>query len=141
MFIGLGKDNIASSIESFLREENLNALAALIYGPHAGGYADEKTSVNVLIIVESSRPILKHLSRNLDSMKIRLLIADREKFEKDVEDEKLGGILAELLMTPYEPIFNEEYLWRREVKFKKRVADNILRNLILSFPEMSRELV
>ncbi|MEM2152430.1 MAG: lipopolysaccharide kinase InaA family protein [Candidatus Bathyarchaeia archaeon] len=141
MFVELERNSIEAFIESFLREENLDSLAALIYGPHAGGYADEKTAVNILIIVESSKPILKHYSRRFGSVKTRLLIADRKTFEKDVENEGLGGILADILMTPYEPIFNEEYLWRQEAKFKKRVADSILRNLILSFPEMSREFI
>ncbi|MCX8170445.1 MAG: hypothetical protein N3E47_00520 [Candidatus Bathyarchaeota archaeon] len=141
MFIESERSSIEKLIESFLREKNLSPSAAMMYGPHAGGYADEKAALNILVIVESSKPILKNYSKSLDSTKTRLLIADRETFEKDVEDERMGGILADLLMTPYEPIFNEKYLWDQEVKFKKRVTDSILRNLILSFPEMSREFI
>ena len=141
MIIGLEKSHIRASIESYLRKEILNPFAILLYGPHAGGYADEEVAINALSIVESSKPILKYYVKRFNSIRVRLLIADKQTFEGDVEKEQLGGMLAEILVTPYEPLLNESYLWEKEVEVKKRIINNILRNLILSFPEMSRVFI
>ncbi|MBS7648384.1 MAG: lipopolysaccharide kinase InaA family protein [Candidatus Bathyarchaeia archaeon] len=110
---------------------------ASIYGPYAGEYADEKTSIDVLVIVESKESLLKCISKLFDSKRIRFLIVDRRSFERDVESEWLGGILTESILTPYISIINPDYIRYQEVKAKKRMVCDILNNLILSFPEMS----
>lgn len=118
-----------------------NALAAMIHGPYAGGYADEKTAISVLLITDSDKISLKYQFKRLDSGRIRFLIVDRVAFERDVRSEWLGGIFADNLLTPYEPLVNKEYLWGQEVRFKKNVVEKALNNLVLGFPEMSRNFM
>jgi tRNA A-37 threonylcarbamoyl transferase component Bud32 len=118
-----------------------NAVAAMLHGPYAGGYADEKTAISTLLITDSDKTSLKYQFKRLNSEKIRLLIIDGRTFERDVGSEWLGGIFADNLLTPYEPLVNKEYLWNQEVIFKKRIVEEALNNLVLGFPEMSRSFM
>jgi tRNA A-37 threonylcarbamoyl transferase component Bud32 len=118
-----------------------NAVAAMLHGPYAGGYADEKTAISTLLITDSNKISLKYQFKRLNSEKIRLLIVDEGTFERDVRSEWLGGIFADNLLTPYEPLLNKDYLWSQEVRFKKRIVEEALSNLVLGFPEMSRNFM
>jgi tRNA A-37 threonylcarbamoyl transferase component Bud32 len=113
----------------------------MLHGPYAGGYADEKTAISTLLITDSNKISLKYQFKRLDSEKIRLLIVDEGTFERDVRSEWLGGIFADNLLTPYEPLLNKDYLWSQEVRFKKRIVEEALSNLVLGFPEMSRNFM
>jgi len=137
--IQLNDVKIKDIVESLMGEVPFKITAALIYGPFAGGYADSETVIDILIIVESSKLILKHYFKQFNTARrTRLLVVDKRTFEKDVEKEWLGGVLAENILTPYSSLLNESYLWNQEVKAKKTVINDILTNLILDFPEMSR---
>jgi len=140
MLIKLDED-IKSQICSLIREKYTDAFASLVYGPYAGGYADEKTAISILAIADLNKPTLKFVSERIADRRAHLLITDRENFERDVENEHLGGILSENLLVPYEPIAGADYLWRQEVKIKKKVIKDALANLILNFPEMSKSLL
>jgi len=119
-----------------------NRVVALsIYGPYAGGYADEKAILDVLMIVDSNKTILSSRSKHLNFKKVYFLMVDKEAFERDISSEWLGGILAENMLTPYIPLINENYLWSQEIKAKKMIIDESLSNLILSFSEMSRNFM
>lgn len=118
-----------------------NIIAISLCGPSAGGYADERAAIDILAIVDSEKILLRGRSKILNSRRVRLLIASKRVFERDVEFGWLGGILAEDMLTPYKPLLNEEYLWIHEVKAKRRIITEILDNLILGFPEISRNLI
>ncbi len=118
-----------------------NAVAAMLHGPYAGGYADEKTAISILLITDSDKISLKYQFKRLNSERVRLLIVDIGAFERDVRSEWLGGIFADNLLTPYEPLVNKEYLWSQEVRFKKSIVEKALTNLVLGFPEMSRNFM
>ncbi|MEM1585845.1 MAG: lipopolysaccharide kinase InaA family protein [Candidatus Bathyarchaeia archaeon] len=132
---------LKKNISSLLKDKVANVFAGLIYGAYAGGYADEKSAIDVLAITESKRSALRCWSEWLTDKKVRLLIVDKNSFENDIKHENFGGILSENLITPYEPIMGAEYLWNQEVKVKKNIVNSILVNLILGFPEMSRNLL
>ncbi|MEM1543582.1 MAG: lipopolysaccharide kinase InaA family protein [Candidatus Bathyarchaeia archaeon] len=138
----LGSDLREKIIEISLKESAPeNVIAIAFYGPYAGGYADDKAALDILAITESEKIQIKSRSKTLDSKKARLLIASRRIFENDVESEWLGGIIAENILAPYKPLLNERYLWIQEVKAKKRIISEALNNLILGFPELSRNFM
>jgi tRNA A-37 threonylcarbamoyl transferase component Bud32 len=133
-------------------EENMGSLckriagsrqivAACFYGPWVCGYADEKSDVNVLLILDSFPLLLNTYVRSTDGVNALILTVDRRAFERDVEQGWLGEFVAEKVMVPYEPLINGEYLQRQEVKMKKRTVSELLENLVLEFPELSNELL
>lgn len=134
-------EELESFLRSLLKDKVANVLASLIYGAYAGGYADEKSSIEVLTIVKSKRITLRCLSECIRNKKIRILVIDRKSFENDIKYEHFGGIFSENLITPYKPIIGADYLWSQEIKVKKNIVSSILKNLILGFPEMSRDLL
>jgi len=116
-------------------------VAACFYGPRVCGYADEKSDVDVLLVLRDYRPGLKCHVTTLNEVDAFLLVADCGAFERDVEQGLLGEFIAEKITVPYESLINEGYLRSREVRVKKRIVWELLENIVLEFPELSHELL
>ena len=115
--------------------------AACIYGPWVCGYADEKSDVNVLLILDCFPLLLNTYSRSTDGASALILTVDRRVFERDVEQGWLGELVTEKIAVPYEHLINGEYLQLQEVRMKKRIASELLENLVSEFPELSGEFL
>lgn len=116
-------------------------VAACIYGSHVCGYADEKSDVNVLLVIRNYHSLLKGYLKPLNGVKAFILAVDKGSFERDVKQGWLGEFVADELLIPYKPLLNEKYLQDREVETKKRIVWELLENIFLSFPELSQELL
>ncbi|MDG6222004.1 MAG: lipopolysaccharide kinase InaA family protein [Candidatus Bathyarchaeota archaeon] len=115
--------------------------AVCVYGPWACGYADQKTDINVLLVIEKFLLRLTNHFGTVDDIKISILVVNRSDFEKDIKKGWLGEFVAERVLFPYLPLVNAEYLHSNEVKTKKRTVIELLGNLILEFPESSHEFL
>jgi tRNA A-37 threonylcarbamoyl transferase component Bud32 len=115
--------------------------AACIYGPWVCGYADRKTDINVLLILDSFTIRLNTYFETVDDVNVSVLTVNRSDFERDVNKSWLGEFFAEKVTVPYEPLKNGDYLRSHEVKIKKRTVLELLENLILEFPESSHEFL
>jgi tRNA A-37 threonylcarbamoyl transferase component Bud32 len=132
--------------EGILKQCNIIAgsreiTAICLYGPRVCGYADNKTAINVLLILERFNFRLNTYHETLNSINVSILVVNKSDFERDVKKGWLGEFFAERLTVPYEPLKNPEYLQLHEVKIKKRSISELLENLILEFPESSNELL
>lgn len=119
-------------------------VAACLYGPRILGYGGEKSAIEALLVLKSSRPIFGCHLKPIDSGdegNVLVLVVDQAFFERDIEGEWLGGLIVDNLITPYEPLINPEYLRREEVKAKKRIILEMVNNLVLEYPEMSSEIL
>jgi len=116
-------------------------VAACAYGPSASGYADEKSSLNILLVLSGYQSMLKTYRKAFNQRDTFILTVDQRAFQRDVEKGWLGEFAADKLVVPYEPLINSEYLWRQEVALKKRIIWELLEALVLEFPELSHELV
>ena len=132
-----------NEILTLCKEEasKLKIVAALRYDSFLHIPKDKKHSFSVLLILNSPKLILRHRVKPLKDVEVTLLVVDRKTFEKDVENDWLGGLLVENLLTPYESLVNEDFLWHKEIQAKKRLVTEILDNLVLEYPEMSHELM
>jgi len=115
-------------------------VTASLYGPGVCGYADEKSDVNVLLVLRNYRPRLKGHLKPLNGINAFILVIDQRIFERDMEQGWLGEFVAEKITVPYEPLINEEYLRCQEVKVKKRIIRELLEIIVSEFPELSHEL-
>jgi len=116
-------------------------VAACLYGPSASGYADEKSGLNILLVLSGYKPLLKTYRKTFNQKDVFILTVDQRAFQRDVEKGWLGEFAADKLAVPYEPLINGEYLWRQEVALKERIIWELLEALVLEFPELSHELV
>jgi len=116
-------------------------VAACFYGSWVCGYADEKSDVNVLLILDGFPFLLNTYFKAAGGVNGLILTVDRRAFERDVKQGWLGEFVAEKVTVPYEPLINGGYLQRQEVKMKKRIISELLENLVLEFPELSGEFL
>jgi len=116
-------------------------VAACLYGPLVSGYAEEKTSINLLLVLSGYKPLLKTHRKPLNQKDAYVLTVDQGTFQKDVSAGWLGEFAADKLLIPYEPLINSDYLWRQEVAVKKRIVWELLEAIVLEFPELSHELM
>ena len=133
------KENILQLCTDIAGSRQITAVC--VYGPWVCGYADKKTNVNVLLILDRFSFRLNTYSETVDDLKVSILAVNRLDFERDVNKGWLGEFFAEKLAVPYEPLKNGEYLRLHEVKIKKRTVSELLENLILEFPESSHEFL
>ena len=115
--------------------------AVCLYGPWVYGYADAKTDVNVLLILDQFTFRLNTYFETVDGFNVSILTVSRSDFERDVNKSWLGEFFAEKVTVPYEPLINGDYLRLNEVKIKKRTTLELLENLISEFPESSHEFL
>jgi len=116
-------------------------IAACFYGPWVCGYADKKSDVHVLLVLDNFRSKLRSYLKPLNEINVFILTVDQGAFEGDVNQGLLGEFVTEKITFPYEPLISEEYLRRQEVKAKKRIILELLENIVLEFPELSHELL
>ncbi len=115
--------------------------AVCLYGPWVCGYANQKTEINVLLVLDDFTLRLNTFFEAVDGFNVSILTVNRSDFERDVKRGWLGEFVSEKVTVPYEPLTNGEYLRSREVEVKKRIVSELLENLILEFPESSHEFL
>ena len=76
-------------------------IAACIYGPWVCGYADQKTDISVLLILDSFALRINTYFETVDDVNVSVLTVNRSDFERDVNKSWLGEFFAE-----------KERLWR-----------------------------
>ena len=96
--------------------------------------------IEVLLVIQSFQPRLMSYIKNFEGKTVLVFAVDKWVFERDVEGGFLGEALAGKIVFPYIPLLNEKYLYFQEVKIKKRLILELLKNLILEFPELSYNL-
>jgi tRNA A-37 threonylcarbamoyl transferase component Bud32 len=115
--------------------------AVCLYGPWVCGYANDKTDMNVLLVLNGFTPRLNTFFEAVNGCTLSILTVNRTDFERDIKKGWLGEFISEKITFPYEPLANEEYLENREVEVKKRIVSELIENLILEFPESSHEFL
>jgi tRNA A-37 threonylcarbamoyl transferase component Bud32 len=135
-------NDMRSEILKICREETEKEIfAAAASYSYTCGRDEVERRIDIMLILESKAPTLFYDRKSLNGRLLSILAVDRVTFERDVEKDWLGGMLVENLLMPYDPLLNGEFLWSQEVKAKKRLVIEIIDNLILEYPEMSREML
>ena len=116
-------------------------VAVCLFGPWVCGYADKKTDLNVLLVIDSFPLRINSYLEAVGDIIAQVLAVNRLDFERDVDKSWFGEFFAEKLTFPYEPLENEDYLRINELKIKKRTVLELLENLILEFPESSHDFL
>lgn len=133
------KENVLKICNGIAGSRQINAVC--LFGPWVCGYADEKTDLNVLLVLDRFTLRLSTYHETVDGVNFSVLTVNRLDFERDVRRGLLGEFFAEKITFPYEALVNRDYLWLNELKIKKRTILELIENLILEFPESSHEFL
>ena len=133
------KENVQKLCKEIAGSRKITAACA--YGPWVCGYADQKTGLNVLLILDRFSLRLNSYTETVNDINVTVLVVNRSDFEIDVTKSRFGEFFAERVIFPYEPLINAEYLRFNEVTIKKRTVLELVGTLILEFPESSHELL
>jgi tRNA A-37 threonylcarbamoyl transferase component Bud32 len=120
---------------------NRTIVAACLYGPLVSGYGDDKSNIDILLILKGFGSRIKTYRKKVSRRNALILVVDQGAFQRDISAGWLGEIAADKLLIPYEPLINSDYVWRQEVALKKRLVWELLENLVLEYPELSHELI
>lgn len=117
-------------------------ISACIYGSKAYGNGDINSPYDCLLILQDYEKGIRYNYRKLSKESdISFLIVDRELFEIDIDNGKVGDFLANRILTPYIVLMNTNYFVEKELLFKKRIIKEELENLIIEYGELSRSLI
>jgi len=135
------EQNLKVSIQNLCMRRFSEEILAASAQPVFVGMNGTKGRIDVTVILRSPTRKLSYVREAINDRVVSILVADHRTFEMDVESDWLGGILTESLLFPYEPLINEALLRHYEIKIKMRMISEIIDNLILEYPEISREML
>lgn len=104
-----------------------------VYSTDSGGH-------DLLLVIDDYVDSLRYHTRKLNDNRVRILAADKSLVELDARKGAMGEFIVERLLTPYHSIQNGELLRSIEVDAKERILREELRELVLEYGEMAREL-
>lgn len=117
-----------------------NAVAVCLYGSRVAGYAKQDSDYDVLIVLKDYKPAVRY--RYIQGeVPVSALLVDADALREDAERAKLGEFVVGRLLNIYEPVQGAEYLRSIEVTYKKRVILEALRDLALTYSELSTILL
>jgi len=103
-------------------------------------YSARPESYDVLVIMRDYPDGLRYHTRRMNDRPVKILAADRSLVDLDAQKGAMGEFIVERLLTPYRPFRNPELLRSIEVDAKERILREELKELVLEYGEMAREL-
>ena len=111
--------------------------AACLYGPRVLNDSQRESETNALVVTRNYRKKISSHANPESDPNLFLLVIDKEMFESDVKEGRLGDLISNFLFQPYLPWINPRYFRTMEVKMKKRSATELIKTLIFQYPELS----
>ncbi len=111
-----------------------------IFGNYILNPENDKTAIEILLVVHGFRPQLINYFRVLEKRNLLIIAVDQHIFDKDVEHAFLGRALAGILIFPYISLVGVAHLQREEIKLKKYLILELLKNAVVNFPELHLSL-
>ncbi len=115
-------------------------LAACAYGSRIAGYAKEDSDYDVIVVLNNYKPKIRYnyIKKVID---LAALVVDGKSLTKDAEEASLGEFVAGRLLNVYEALMGREFIRNVEIKLKRRVAFEILDEVVLSYGDFSTKLI
>ncbi len=104
-------------------------------------YSRSHGEYDLLVVIDDYPEGLRYHTRKANDQPATILATDKSLIELDARSGAMGEFIIERLLTPYNPLHNEELLSSIEVDAKERILHEELKELVLEYGEMSRELL
>lgn len=132
------KDIILTTVDGVGSGKEKVAIAA--YGSRIAGYARKDSDYDVLVVLKNYRPKVAYRYIKKD-MEMAALIVDSDSLLKDAEEAFLGEFVVGRILNVYEPLKGKEYLEEVEKKYKRRIINETLDEIIADYRDFSSELL
>jgi tRNA A-37 threonylcarbamoyl transferase component Bud32/predicted nucleotidyltransferase len=116
-------------------------VATCLYGSRVAGYARPDSDIDLLVVLESYRYLVKYTYFHEKGMKVSVLSVDRNALERDAKSAFLGEFVVGRLLHIYEPIANAEFLAKIERVYKRRVILEEVQDVVNSTGVLSTEII
>jgi len=116
-------------------------IAVCLYGPCVYAPPGTYRGFDVLVVCDDYPHGLRAHRKIEGKDEVRYLMVDRPLIESDVDKGAVGDFLTERLLYPYRSATNYEYLDNLGARATARVVKEEIRELILEYGEMCREIV
>jgi len=103
-------------------------------------YSARPRGYDLLLVIEDYIDGLRYHTRKVNAEPVTILAADKSLVDLDVRKGAMGEFIVERLLTPYRTLLNRELLESIEVDAKERILHEELKQLVLEYGEMAREL-
>jgi len=103
-------------------------------------YSARPESYDILVIMEEYPDGLRYHSRRMNDRPVKILAADRSLVNLDAQKGAMGEFIVEHVLTPYRPFGNPDLFQSIETDAKERILREELKELVLEYGEMAREL-
>lgn len=115
-----------------------NQITAIgLYDVQASGVSASRTALEVLLVIRDFQPRLMSYVRVFNGRNIIVLAVDQWIFERDIERGFIGEASVSMLIFPFMALMGKDYLYDQEIMLKKRLIQELLENIVLSFPDLS----
>lgn len=114
--------------------------AVTLLGNYSTGTSSVKATLEAVMVIRDFQPRLLSYVKIISGRSIIFFAVDQWVFERDVDRSFLGEALAGTLIFPHTTLLGKEYLQKQEILLKKRLILELLENLVLSFPDLARQL-
>jgi tRNA A-37 threonylcarbamoyl transferase component Bud32 len=104
-------------------------------------YSARPENYDILVIMEEYPDGLRYHTRRMNDRTVKILAADRSLVNLDAQKGTMGEFIVERILTPYRPLRNPELLESIETDAKERILREELKELVLEYGEMARELL
>jgi len=101
---------------------------------------NKRPTHEIMLIIHNFQPRLMSYLKTINNKTIFVFAVDQWIFERDIDRGFLGEAIASKLIFPYLSLEGQSYLYEKEVALKKRLTLELLENLVVNFPELTRRI-
>ncbi len=124
-------------LDLFENKAGSKIFAACLYGPRVLNGLQRESETNALVVIRNYRKKISSYANQESDPNLFFLAIDKEMFESDVKEGRLGDLISNFFFQPYWPWINPRYFKTMEVKMKKRSTTELIKTLIFQYPELS----
>ena len=111
-----------------------------LYGSQVAGYARDDSDYDLLVVLKNYRERARYKYIH-GTINLSVLLVDSDALSKDASTASLGEFVVGRLLNVYQPILGSDFFWEVEVAYKRRVAMELLAEIVASYGDFSSELL
>ena len=102
------------------RTKGLKIEGVCIYGSRISGYAKSHSDYDLIVVINNYQQRIRY-QYIFDQIEISAIFVDSNALQNDAKNGELGEFVIGRLLNPYEPLINDDFFYKIEYEYKRRV--------------------